>query len=269
MRRAVLLSLCFGIIIAHVLAGPASSVAQPAATTEQAGADEKPQPPRLILDGVFITGEETYALINNQIVRENDTIKDATIRQIRPGEVDIDFRGEVITLKTKEKRKVLKQTEEEKERAKQELLSKKLSAFFQPLISRFKSLSSTQDAKSALAFVSGFLSIILAFFLITYIYVCSCLFLIAKKTGTPARWRAWVPIANLFLMCDIASISYWWLLLILTGAVPLLGIFAQAGLVIFLWNRIALARGKPGWLGFLMIIPLAGFFITGYLAFSK
>lgn len=105
-------------------------------------------------------------------------------------------------------------------------------------------------------------------FILLYIYSCLCLHFIAQKTNHQPVWLAWIPIANLFLMCKIAALSYWWLLIILTCFIPLVGVLANAAFFVYLWYKIALARNKPGWLGILTILPIANLVIMGYLAFS-
>ncbi len=106
-------------------------------------------------------------------------------------------------------------------------------------------------------------------FILFYIYSVLCFQFIAQKTNNGPVWLAWIPIANLFLMCKIASIRYWWLLLILLSFIPLIGLLINIGFFGFVWYKIALARNKPGWLGILAIIPVANLFIMGYLAFSN
>ena len=127
---------------------------------------------------------------------------------------------------------------------------------------------SPQEEKMALAAMGVFAIIILIVVIVSYIYGAICLYFIAKKTDTTPAWLAWVPIANLFLMCNIAQISYLWLLLVLTFWIPFVGFFASLGFTGYIWYKIALARNKPGWLGILVCIPLAGLIIMGYLAFS-
>lgn len=111
-------------------------------------------------------------------------------------------------------------------------------------------------------------SLIILFLIISiYIYSSICLQFIAKKTNQSPAWLAWIPVANLFLMCKIAKISYWWLLLILGAFIPYLGIVCGMFFTGFIWYKIALARNRPGWIGVLAIIPLVNLFIMGYLAF--
>ncbi len=98
--------------------------------------------------------------------------------------------------------------------------------------------------------------------LIIYVYMSLCLMMIAKKTNTPNAWLAWIPIANIYLMCKIAGKPGWWLILML---IPLVNII----IMIIVWMGIAKARNKPDWIGILMIVPLVNLIIPGYLAFSK
>jgi uncharacterized membrane protein YhaH (DUF805 family) len=94
-----------------------------------------------------------------------------------------------------------------------------------------------------------------------YIWMAICLQKIAEKTNTPNSWLAWIPVANLYLMCKIAGKAWWWMLLCL---IPYVNII----FVIIIWWKIAEARGKPGWWGLLLLIPIVNFVIPGILAFS-
>ena len=132
---------------------------------------------------------------------------------------------------------------------------------------------SDKQAKTFLAAL-GMFSVILFFILIIlYIYSAICLQTIAKKTDTQNGWLAWIPIANLFLMCNIGKVKYIWLLFLLAGFVPLIGTLVgpicDLFLFGFIWYKIALARGKEGWVGAITVIPVVGLFTMGYLAFSK
>ena len=100
----------------------------------------------------------------------------------------------------------------------------------------------------------------LFFFALFYIYLAICLQVLAKKTGTGNGWMAWVPIADIFLLINIAQKPLWWFLLLL---IPIVNIVIG----IVLWMAIAERRGKENWFGILIIIPVVGIFIPGYLAF--
>lgn len=81
-----------------------------------------------------------------------------------------------------------------------------------------------------------------------YVYFSITLMVLAKKTGTPNGWMAWVPLINLFLMCDVARKSYGWIFLAL---IPCLNIIAAVAL----WSGIAEARGKSAAWGILILVP--------------
>ena len=97
--------------------------------------------------------------------------------------------------------------------------------------------------------------------LAVYVWVALCLHIIGNKTNTPDAWLAWIPIANIYLMCKIAGKSGWWTILFF---IPLLNIII--GIVV--WMGIAEARNQPSWLGILMIIPIVNLVIPGVLAFT-
>jgi len=99
------------------------------------------------------------------------------------------------------------------------------------------------------------------FWLAVYVWLALCLHIIAKKTNTPNPWLAWIPIANIYLMCKVAGKPGWWTILFF---IPLVNIV----FAIIVWMGIAEARHQPSWLGILMIIPFVNFIIPGILAFS-
>ena len=88
------------------------------------------------------------------------------------------------------------------------------------------------------------------------------LFIIARKCGHEYAWCAFVPFANLWLMCDLAELELWYILLLL---VPYLNIIFF-GLV---WWRITENTNKPGWLGLLMLIPGVNLIAGYYIAFAE
>ena len=85
---------------------------------------------------------------------------------------------------------------------------------------------------------------------------------IAKKTNTPMVWFAWIPILNVVLMCKIARKPIWWLVLVF---LPLINII----IIVILWMKIAETLSKPGWIGLLMLVPVANLIVPPYLAFTK
>ncbi len=105
-----------------------------------------------------------------------------------------------------------------------------------------------------------FSGLYIIFWVLFYIYLAVCLQVLAKKTSTENSWMAWIPIANIFLMINIAKKPLWWFILIF---IPIVNIVIG----ILLWMAIAERRGKESWIGILLIVPVVGIAIPGYLAF--
>ncbi|MDI6605943.1 MAG: hypothetical protein QME65_02220 [Candidatus Omnitrophota bacterium] len=130
-------------------------------------------------------------------------------------------------------------------------------------------VASPSKAKPVAAAVSILVALLaLVFILSFYIYTSLCLQFIAKKTDTTLAWLAWIPVANIFLMCKIVSLSYWWISILLLAFLPYAGAFVSVGFFGFLWYKIALARNKPGWVGILAVVPIVNLVVYGYLAFG-
>lgn len=106
-----------------------------------------------------------------------------------------------------------------------------------------------------------FLTFFLGIVAVCYIYIALALQTIAQKTNTENSWLAWIPIANLILMLNIARKPIWWIILLL---IPLVNIV----IYIIVWMGIAEARGKPNWWGILIIVPLVNIIVPGYLAWA-
>lgn len=76
--------------------GVSSSEAKPATSND---IKEKPRVP-LVLNGVFFSGDEGFALINNHIVREGEVVDGATVKRIKLNEVQLDLDGSTVRLST-------------------------------------------------------------------------------------------------------------------------------------------------------------------------
>lgn len=66
----------------------------------------KPQPSsyafsRLRLSGIFSDGQKSYAIINNRILREGDSIEGSRLLRILSNSVELEFKGENFDLKIK------------------------------------------------------------------------------------------------------------------------------------------------------------------------
>jgi hypothetical protein len=123
--------------------------------------------------------------------------------------------------------------------------------------------SAQDDTPKALPalMAGGFFMFFLVFALAIYVYTALALSTIAQKTNTENGWLAWIPIANIILMLNIAKKPIWWILLCL---IP----FVNIVIFIILWMGIAEARNKPSWWGVLMIVPVVSLIVPGYLAWS-
>ncbi|HZV87747.1 MAG TPA: DUF5684 domain-containing protein [Candidatus Binatus sp.] len=118
-----------------------------------------------------------------------------------------------------------------------------------------------QDARIPTAIFGGFMFIFLIFCLISYVYIALALQTIAEKTNTDNAWLAWIPIANIVLMLNVAKKPIWWIILFFIPLVSLV-------MAIIVWMGIAEERGKPNWWGILLIVPVVGLIVPGYLAWS-
>jgi hypothetical protein len=131
-------------------------------------------------------------------------------------------------------------------------------------------LSDKRNSRLLGAAASGIvLLVILIISVGIYVYSSLCMAFIAQKTNQGPIWMAWVPVAQLMLMFKVANLSYWWLLIFFASFVPLIGALAVLAFSGYLYYKVALARNKPGWVGLLMLLPLANLVVLGYLAFSE
>lgn len=115
------------------------------------------------------------------------------------------------------------------------------------------------------AFFVVWLIVMLAF----YVYFALALMFIAKKKNVKNAWLAWIPIANVYLMTQVAGVSGWWTLSVLLPIIPFVGALAMAVIFIYIWWKIAEAIGKPGWWSILLIVPVVNLVIIGIMAWGK
>ena len=96
--------------------------------------------------------------------------------------------------------------------------------------------------------------------LVLYVIYTLPLFLIAWKSEHPLSWLAFVPLGNLWLMCDMTDLP---LVYILWVVVPIVGVSIFQGVV---WWNLSENTNKPGWLGLLMVLPLVNLGVGYYIA---
>lgn len=105
--------------------------------------------------------------------------------------------------------------------------------------------------------------------LVAWVYTSWTLMTIAQRTKTPNPWLAWIPIANLYLMTQVAGVPWWTMLVILLSWVPFVGTLAILAVMVWWWWKIAEARKRPGWWGILMLVPVVNLVLMGILAWGK
>ena len=120
-----------------------------------------------------------------------------------------------------------------------------------------------------LALGAAMMVFFLLLFAAVYVYMALALMTIAKRTKTENAWLAWIPIANFYLMTQIAGVSGLVTLVLLAGIIPFIGPLVIAGVVAWLWWKIAEERRRPGYWGILMLIPIVNFVLVGILAWGK
>lgn len=130
------------------------------------------------------------------------------------------------------------------------------------------SLTSTFDSIYFLAKTGPrnvfFDSIVVIMGIAVYIFTSYCFQKIYQKLGEPNAWFAWVPLLQYWIMYKAGNRSPWWLIGLF---IPIVNIFASINLLVAFF-RIVDKLGKNPWLIFLMIIPLANFWVMYHFAFT-
>lgn len=63
--------------------------------------NNKTPQPKFVLNGIFFSENDGYALVNNQIVRENDSVDGAKVTRITVNSVELDSDGKLTSLSTR------------------------------------------------------------------------------------------------------------------------------------------------------------------------
>lgn len=132
----------------------------------------------------------------------------------------------------------------------------------------FTSSLASGDLVAIWPWLAAYLAVTLIIGLAMYIYSALVLMAIAKKTNTAKPWLAWIPIANVYLMTQIAKVPWWTFLVIFLTWIPFVGPLALLAALIWWWWKISEARMRPGWWSLLMLIPVVNLVIMGVLAWS-
>ena len=121
---------------------------------------------------------------------------------------------------------------------------------------------------TVIALIEGMLIAFVILFLALYIYLGFAVMAIAKKTNTPKPWLAFVPVANVYLMAKAADLSGWYTTSLLLALIPFIGYFITVATLAYIWWKIAVRIGRPGWWGILMIIPVLNLVLVGIMAWK-
>lgn len=211
--------------------------------------------PPLCVEGIMFDNELPLAIINGEVVAPGDVINDVAVVKIEMDSVHFEYNGKAFARRIREGCRGGLQTW----RRSPQIQSRGMRQSSQ---SRY--VYTDNGGGFEAFFTQHPLMVIGLFFLIffvIYAYMAITLQIIANKTKTENGWLAWIPIANLYLMCMIADKPAWWMLLCF---IP----YANIIFIVILWMGIADARGKPAWVGLLTLLPVVQFVVWGYLAFS-
>jgi hypothetical protein len=95
-----------------------------------------------------------------------------------------------------------------------------------------------------------------------YAFFSYTLMVIGEKLNVPNAWLAWIPIANIWVMCRAAGKPGWWVLLFF---IPLVNLIFGIWVIFAIPPRL----NKSRWLGLLVFLPVLGALLySGILAFT-
>ncbi len=97
--------------------------------------------------------------------------------------------------------------------------------------------------------------------IVLYVYLAYTMMVLAHRLGHKDSWMAWVPLANLYLLTQMAKREWWWIFGLF---VPYVNFF----IVGFLWSEIAQRFGKNPWIGAAIVLPVIGLAVPGYLVIT-
>ncbi|MCU0642334.1 MAG: hypothetical protein MUF61_02015 [archaeon] len=130
-------------------------------------------------------------------------------------------------------------------------------------------ITPTMDVGTIIALGAAAVFISLVVVLAVYIFTSIALMVIANKTKTKNSWLAWIPIANFYLVTQIAKVSGLWTLMLLALCIPTIGPLAVAITAVWMFWRISERRGFPGWLSILLLVPVVNLVVLGIIAWAK
>jgi hypothetical protein len=105
-----------------------------------------------------------------------------------------------------------------------------------------------------------------------YVYIALAMQSIARKSGYPRPWFAWVPILNVVQIFELGGFHWAWVFLIIGTAIPVIGTLSTIAIIVLsvisYW-RIFEKAGYAGALSLLTIVPIARMIVLGIVAWEK
>ncbi len=97
--------------------------------------------------------------------------------------------------------------------------------------------------------------------LVMWLVISVPIMAMARRVGHDMPWLAFIPIAQLWLLIDIAGRDWWFLLLMFVPVVNL-------GVLVWIGMGLADTFNQPQWLGILMLVPLVNLAVLYYFGFG-
>lgn len=104
--------------------------------------------------------------------------------------------------------------------------------------------------------------VVLVVALAFYVFFCYCAKRICEKCGVTPGVLIWIPIAQLVPLLEVAKMPVWMIILFF---IPI----ANLVVIVMMWAKICIARGKSPWLVIMLFIPVVNIAFIPYLAFSE
>ena len=130
-------------------------------------------------------------------------------------------------------------------------------------------LGNIADVTTIAALITALGAFAAFLFAAVYVYASLALMTIAKKNKAKNTWFAWIPIANYYLITQIANVSGLWTFALILVFIRGIGGLALWGITIWLFWRIAKKMKFPAWISLLMIVPFVNLVVLGILAWYK
>jgi len=100
------------------------------------------------------------------------------------------------------------------------------------------------------------------YFFLAYIFIAGCLQKIGKEMGKKHSYWAWIPLLNLYYLCELVDAPTLYFIGIFIPPITVL-------IVVAAWGLLSQERGHQRWFGWLIVLPLPFWFFTPYILAFK